>query len=149
MSRFPSPLFLLFAPLLIALAGCGVAPLSERVLTMEVSDVCIGYAENRKAKERTKTQQLVAEWVFSQPAYMPEYEKELNNRGFFTDEELDLIKNRTLKIGAREEILTCLYGRPDAINRSVSQYGVTKQYVFRNYGTYVYTENGVIRSFQD
>lgn len=56
-----------------------------------------------------------------------------------------------LYIGDTEDKITELWGNPDSVNRHVSSYGTTKQYVYYrgNKMICIYTENGIITDFQD
>ena len=77
----------------------------------------------------------------------PNIAKELRRRDDFSNIDADLIAKRSIAIGMAEKALLCSWGPPTDLNRSVGSWGVHKQYVYS--GTYVYTENGVITSWQD
>ncbi len=53
------------------------------------------------------------------------------------------------KMGESECQLYAAWGFPDSQNRSVGSWGVHTQHVYRDFGTYVYTENGRVTSWQD
>ncbi len=80
--------------------------------------------------------------------------EEAKTRGLLTEVELKLVQERKIKIGMSETALLASWGRPRKINRSVGSYGVHKQYIYGTYSrysspTYVYVENGKVRSWQD
>lgn len=77
------------------------------------------------------------------------YWEEIVSRGFFSQEELDLIEAQAIKIGMREEALVCSLGETPSVNKSVGSWGVHKQYVYRRIGWYVYVENGFVKSWQN
>ncbi len=74
-------------------------------------------------------------------------EAEINKRKLIDPEHLQWIFKKTLNLGANEcEILASL-GLPDNINRSVNANNISKQFVYGN--IYIYTENGIVTSWQD
>lgn len=80
--------------------------------------------------------------------------EEARTRGLITDDEIRLIKEKKIRIGMSETALIASWGYPSKINRSVGSYGVHKQFVYESYSkysspTYVYVENGKVRSWQD
>lgn len=72
-----------------------------------------------------------------------EEEKIMNEH--LIDEAKD--KNPTLGM-TREEVEASLWGKPDKINRSVSQYSEREQWVYGR-GQYLYFTDGILTSFQD
>lgn len=66
-----------------------------------------------------------------------------------TERELQAIENRQIFIGMSEEALLLSWGNPSDINSSTGAWGVHKQYVYGDFGPYVYVENGKVTSWQD
>ena len=57
-------------------------------------------------------------------------------------------KTEGARIGmTKEEVLNSSWGRPESINRTITDSGVSEQWVY--YNRYVYIENGVVTSIQD
>lgn len=82
--------------------------------------------------------------------------EEAKSRKLFTDEEIELIKAKKARIGMSEHALIASWGNPGLygrVNKSVSRYGIRKQFVYRSCSNcsavYVYTENGKITSWQN
>ncbi|WP_042346087.1 hypothetical protein [Bacillus massiliigorillae] len=48
----------------------------------------------------------------------------------------------------KDEVLRYGWGRPNDINRTITEYGIDEQWVYSNY-KYLYFENGVLTSIQD
>ncbi len=57
------------------------------------------------------------------------------------------VKKGTIKIGMSECSMLAAWGEPESSNRSVGRWGVHTQHVYHS--TYIYTENGIITSWQD
>jgi hypothetical protein len=58
-------------------------------------------------------------------------------------------KDTHIYIGDPENKIQKILGEPDRINRSVTSTHVSKQYVYGNGTKYIYTEDGIVTSFQD
>lgn len=68
------------------------------------------------------------------------------------DSDYQLVLKKKIRIGMTETGLLCSWGTPVEINRDVSSYGVSKQFVYSAGGDseiYVYVENGIIDGWQD
>lgn len=74
-------------------------------------------------------------------------ETEINKRGLIKQEHLKWVFDKTLNLGANECVIYAALGLPDGINRSVSAGSIHKQYVYGR--TYIYTEDGIVTSWQD
>lgn len=87
-------------------------------------------------------------------ATAPAYRDEMIRRQLLSDEEWMLVERKELRIGMSQCAMYASWGRPDRENRSVGSYGVHIQHIF-NTGyryirpTYIYTQNGKVRSWQD
>lgn len=60
---------------------------------------------------------------------------------------IDLVKKEKIRIGMNLCGLYASWGRPQEENRTVGNWGVHIQHIYE--GGYVYTENGVVASWQD
>lgn len=60
-----------------------------------------------------------------------------------------MAKKRHLVIGMSEEQVIESMGRPREINRTVSDYCVREQWVYGDFGPYLYFDDGVLTSWQD
>jgi hypothetical protein len=74
----------------------------------------------------------------------------------FTDKKwakktIEAIKERKVFIGMTKEQVKLSWGRPENINRTISSYGVSEQWIYGALpnAKYLYFENGVLRSIQD
>ena len=65
------------------------------------------------------------------------------------DEDLiQIIKDQKIKIGMTSKQVMLSWGKPEDINRTVTTYGTSEQWVY-GMGTYVYFENGTCTSYQN
>jgi len=60
-----------------------------------------------------------------------------------------LIFNGRIWLGMTDEMARDSLGYPDDINRSVTKFGVSEQWIYRNRDRYLYFENGILESWQD
>lgn len=58
-----------------------------------------------------------------------------------------LIRAGQIRVGMTPEMVTEAWGEPVAVNRTVTQYGVSEQWVY-GLGAYVYFDNGRVRAIQ-
>lgn len=77
----------------------------------------------------------------------PEALAEIKRRKVFWQKEIELILAHQVGIGMRQAALECSWGLPDKRNRTVTAYSEDIQWIYGE--VYVYTENGVVRSWQD
>lgn len=80
-----------------------------------------------------------------------EKEKEYKEKGF-TDREINSIKNSQIFIGMSKDALLESWGSPDKINRTLTQYSDSQQWIYyRGYQRtqYVYLKNNVITTIKD
>lgn len=59
------------------------------------------------------------------------------------------IVNRKIWIGMSDDQLKKSMGRPHEVNRTVGAWGNHEQWVYGDWGPYVYVENGIVTSWQD
>ena len=133
---------ILLLTLILLTSGCETlqpTPVSK----MTIQEVCENYYVNKKNKSLGKVGMIFGAY------YNPSFSEELYKRNFFTEDELSLIEFEKIQIGMRKEVLPCLFGNPDAINKTVSSYGTNEQWVYRSVGWYIYVEDGVITSWQN
>lgn len=64
-------------------------------------------------------------------------------------EECMLIIGRKIWMGMSDDQLVKSWGRPSDINRTVGSWGSHEQWVYGNFGPYVYVENGTVTSWQN
>lgn len=77
---------------------------------------------------------------------------EIRRRGLFTLEEWEMIKERKIRVGAKELLLFASWGLPTNSNRTLTAYGKNIQHIYRisEYtNNYVYVENGKITTIQN
>jgi hypothetical protein len=72
---------------------------------------------------------------------------EIKRRNTFSPSDMGLVSARKISIGMSEPAMLCAWGTPKDRNRTVNAGGVHIQWVYD--GTYVYTVNGKITSWQD
>jgi hypothetical protein len=122
--------------LLGVLMGCAGSPVAisrstpEELAQLDDATLCRAIAQNIGA-ERART--------------------ELRRRNALTEEEWAKIARKDIGIGDRGLLLLCSAGEPTVINRTVTAYGETQQWVYRNAGvksSYIYLTKGRISSFQ-
>lgn len=75
------------------------------------------------------------------------FKKEAKRRKFGRLDD-NMIKEGKIKLGMSECELYASWGIPEEKNQSVGQWGINVQHVYGN-GTYVYTENGKVTSWQN
>jgi len=63
--------------------------------------------------------------------------------------DIPYIRDRRLKVGMDECSVVAIYGKPAALNRTNHAGGRSDQFVYRDRGVYVYTENGIVRAWQE
>lgn len=74
------------------------------------------------------------------------FSAEANRRNVNVDKAL--VKAERIKIGIGRCSLVASWGQPQDINQSVGTWGSHSQFVYGNFGPYVYVRNGVVDSFQ-
>ena len=78
------------------------------------------------------------------------YEKAMSTRNQATIEEAEKEAKKRVYIGmTKEQVLATNWGEPDDINRIINSYGTSEQWVYSNYGKYLYFEDGVLVTIQD
>jgi hypothetical protein len=112
----------------LLIASCALSP--ERISTADSVDLC----------ERYSNAFLTS----------PEIKAELIRRNAITDREWQAINEQTVFVGMSEAALACSWGIPDRVNKIITNYGATKQWVYRypgynvtQYG-FAYTQNGKV-----
>ena len=59
------------------------------------------------------------------------------------------IRERRIRVGMDECSVVAALGKPDALNRTNNAYGRRDQLVYQSKRMYVYTENGIVRAWQE
>ena len=67
----------------------------------------------------------------------------------FSSRERKAIMSGDIFLGMSEKALLLSWGDPEDVNTSVGDWGTHKQYVYGDFGPYVYVENGIVTSWQD
>jgi hypothetical protein len=68
---------------------------------------------------------------------------------YWDKKECMLIIERKIWMGMSKDQLVKSWGRPNDINRTVGSWGSHEQWVYGDFGPYVYVENGTVTSWQD
>ena len=110
----------------------------NRLKAMSKDEVCLAYGNALRKGEVDK--------IGSLPDMAKLVKKELARRKLKLDDSL--IRKGHIKMGISECQLYASWGMPEDQNRTVGGWGVHIQYVYGS-GTYVYTENGRVTSWQD
>ena len=71
-----------------------------------------------------------------------------DNSENYNTQEINSIINGTIFIGMSESALIACWGKPRDVNKTVGEWGTHKQYVYGDFGPYVYVENGYVTSWQ-
>lgn len=117
-------------------AGCATTP--EQISNRDDLDVCKSYGVYR-------TGILVG--------LAPAYKDEIDRRGLLTDEEKQLVADKSIKLGMSLCAMYASWGSPSYENRTVLKGSVNIQHVY-NAGlryirkNYVYTRNGKVTAWQ-
>lgn len=129
---------LIGAAITVTLGGCALSP--EYMTSSSDRDVCERYG------------------VFSRNPMFSEltaqYKAEMDHRNLLSQSDKDLVAKKQIQRGMSLCAMYASWGAPDHENRSVGSWGTHIQHVY-NSGlryvrpTYVYTENGVVTSWQD
>ncbi|WP_156914542.1 hypothetical protein [Cupriavidus sp. amp6] len=79
----------------------------------------------------------------------------LEERKVLTEQEWEAIDKRHIFIGMSAFAVRCAWGVPNDINRTITKYGTSEQWVYGHYGRYassrkyIYLTNGVVTALQD
>lgn len=63
--------------------------------------------------------------------------------------DVPYIRERRLRVGMDECSAVAAMGKPDTVNRTNHANGRSDQLVYRARGVYIYTENGIVRAWQE
>ncbi|MDZ4136681.1 MAG: hypothetical protein U1D06_13985 [Paracoccaceae bacterium] len=83
------------------------------------------------------------------PAWQAAARNELIRRGAVTKQDQADWSKGLVRIGMAEHIAVCSWGPYVDVNSTTGSWGTHRQYVIGQFGPYVYTENGVVTSFQN
>jgi len=75
--------------------------------------------------------------------------KQLYEKYGWNKEECINIAKGYIFMGMTKEQLIMAWGKPKDINRTVTRYSIDEQWVYGDFGPYVYLEDGVVTSWQD
>lgn len=128
----------LLALILVSLLpGCATTP--EQLSAMPDDMLCKTYRDSRRVGG------LIGDLGAS-------HLQEIERRKLLTANELDLVKNRQIQRGMSLCALYASWGVPNRQNRSVGAWGTRIQHVYGSSSTsraYVYTDNGIVTSWQN
>ena len=105
---------------------------------MSKDNICVAYGSALREGK--------VDGIGSLPEITKLVKRELVRRKFKLEDSL--VRKRSIKIGISECQLYASWGMPEDQNRTVGGWGVHIQHVYGS-GTYVYTENGRVTSWQD
>jgi hypothetical protein len=110
--------------------------MSEATLkSKSLLDLCQTYASHRDSGD------------YGAPVAV-QIQNELIRRKKLTGAQLADIKTHTIRTGMPEHIAICSWGPFSDVNQYGGIYGAHNQFVIGDYGTYIYTENGRVTSWQ-
>jgi len=118
------------------IVGCAATP--EQLSARSDDQLCKTYSDARKVGG------LIGDLGAS-------HLQEMQRRNLLSENELDLVKNRQVQRGMSLCALYASWGVPNKENRSVGRWGTRIQHVYgaRYTRAYVYTENGIVTSWQN
>lgn len=120
------------------LANIATKRAPSELRALDLSDFCVQYG---------LTQRGNAPDAYSLVRSLPLlFDAEAKRRGASIDK--NLVKSGRIRIGINQCTLYASWGYPDSQNRTVGSWGVHVQNAY-GIGTYVYTENGRVTSWQD
>lgn len=124
---------LLFACAL-SVAACGVPiPDAEALRGMSDLHLCQQYALGRS---------------LNAGEFQLAIRTELDRRGAVSPAQWDDIVGQRIRTNMPEHVAVCSWGPYQSINTTAGSFGRHNQIVFGDFGPYVYTENGRVRSWQ-
>jgi len=109
-----------------------------KVAEIKDSRFCIEYGKAVRAKTRK-----------SEPDFLPAMVERAIADFSAKDAFVQDIAARRVALGMNWCEVYAAFGLPNVVNRSVGLYGEHIQFVYRDSGRYVYTENGIVTSWQD
>lgn len=145
---------LIFVLILALLGGCSTQQVQHfdhaRLAQYTTNQLALDYYNLRNEKwDMIYTMGGYAQASISSEAVV-QLENELLRRGI-SEDELALMRDGRIRVGMSVAGLYGAWGRPTEENRTVSQYGVHIQHVYESghRRSYVYTDDGVVTSWQD
>lgn len=67
----------------------------------------------------------------------------------WSDRAWNSIKDQKVYLGMNQEMCIYSWGKPRKVNQSIGSWGTHEQWVYGDFGPYVYFQNGVLTSIQD
>lgn len=119
---------------LVAVAACVGPPDATRISQATDLELCQTYGQARVG--------FLPEW---QTAVFDE----LKRRNVLNQRDLQNIPRNRIQLGMTEVGAVCSWGPYVDRNSTVGPWGVNRQYVMGQFGPYVYTENGIVTSWQN
>jgi len=112
------------------------ASMTSRAQKMEYWNRCVEAGSLLRRSNLPPRQQFWADAVLQQATDI-----KANDQGY--------IRERRIRIGMTQCAVVAALGRPSAVNNTHTARSQTSQMVYRDRGIYVYTDNGIVRSWQD
>ncbi|KPZ69939.1 hypothetical protein AN944_02635 [Shewanella sp. P1-14-1] len=125
---------LLLSSMLILLSSCATMT-PEKAASWDSQTLCDTLAISRQygdIKFNPNAQMIISE---------------LEVRNDFTFKEMEAIKKGEIYIGMKLAPMYCSWGTPENTSLSTGSWGTSTQHIY-SIGTYVYTENGKVTSWQ-
>jgi len=108
---------------------------------------------NQGQISRASNVTLCQTYAQAKSPYAPEWQaavrNELNKRGAVTKRDKADWDKGLVRVGMAEHIAVCSWGPYLDVNTTTGAWGTDKQYVFGQFGPYVYTRNGKVTAFQN
>jgi len=105
--------------------------------------------QNCELKQEYKDIQDSIDYVYKVKNNTQLRAKRLYEKYGWSKEECISIAKGYIFMGMTKEQLIMAWGKPKDINRTVTRYSTDEQWVYGDFGPYVYLKDGVVTSWQD
>lgn len=123
---------------------------TEKLDVLSFEDICVSYHQFRDEKKKLEMGRKPnrrEHWYILTPEALTQLEGILMEKGI-TEEEMDMIRAEQIGIGMSIPALIASWGKANKENKSTSASGTRIQHIYTRKGTYVYTRNGLVTSWQ-
>jgi len=100
----------------------------------EGDQLCLSAGKFIKGKDKSKSDEVVA---FMLDHYL------------LSPDDIKMIHHKQVRIGSSDCLAFASWGKPSDINTTINQYSTRRQLVYQDARSYIYTENGIIKSLQN